>query len=512
MSFQVPRSSRRTGGVGAFESTESTRRVSNLLRTGKVMEVDVNRRLVRVRIGEQGKGLETGWLPVLETSASATRGGASAWVPLHVDDVVQVLAPGGELPLGMVIPSQFMHSDDAPFRDRAEGYEFGPLGEPRDNVWRQLFADGTLLEYDLAQKLVRVETPGSIKAHACGQVIIKSPFIKLDCDACHVTGKLLLSDQVIGMKKDLSGTRVLDLLGDPIHLNNQGGIFGIAGSLISTFGLTTMAGAIANFGNFGGLFTNLASGLGAPMNLGSFLGSTGLVNFIPKDILGAGFNALGVTNALGPLSNALGFVQSAVAGSVDPWGMAGFASQVASAAGISTGGITNGFSAISGWISSGQLNLNTLANVAQSGGLLPTDAAALASTVTQVLNTAGAGNLEPSALMSGIRSGMAAITDPQLADTINNTGIVPTWEMLFNGEVQPGEMISDFVNSGQINLESLFNVATPLQRQGNAPQPDQRTPQQQQEQPSNSGSCAITFNKPQQQQPPPQQGGTVQLA
>jgi hypothetical protein len=433
--------------------------------------------------------------------------------------VVQVMAPGGELPLGMVIPSQFMHADDAPFRDRAEGYEFGPLGEPRDSVWRQLFADGTLLEYDLAQKLVRVETPGSIRAYACGEVTLKAPFIRLDCDACHVTGKLLLSDQVIGMEKDLSGNRVLDLLGDPIQLNDQGGVFGIAGSLIGAFGLTTMAGAIGGFGNFGGLFNNLAGGLGAPMNLGSFLGGTGLVNFIPSDILGAGFNALGVTNALGPLSNAMGFVQSAMEGTLDPWGMANFATQVASAAGVNLGPVGDGFAALSNMIQGGQVNLNTVAQVAQSSGLLPSEVAGLASTVTQVLNAAGAGTLEPSALMNGIRSGMAAITDPQLADTINNTGIVPTWEMLLNGEVQPGEMIADFVNRGEINLESLLNVATPLQREGNTAQTDQRTEEQQEEDPSNIGECAITFNQPEQQQQQPALGqaglepdGTEQLA
>ena len=57
---------------------------------------------------------------------------------------------------------------------------------------------------------VRVETPGSILAHACGQVIIRSPFIQLD-GTVHVTGQLLCSDTITGMKKDLSGPDVLKL-------------------------------------------------------------------------------------------------------------------------------------------------------------------------------------------------------------------------------------------------------------------------------------------------------------
>ena len=513
MSFQVPRSSRRTGGVGQFENTEGARNTENLLRTGKVQEVDLERRLVRVCIGEGEACIETAWLPVLEVSASATRGGLSAWDPPRVDDVVQVLCPGGELTLGMVIPSQFMHANDAPFGDRAEGYEFGELGDPRDGVWRRLFGDGTLLEYDRDAKLVRVETPGSVKVHACGQVILKSPFIQLDADAVHVTGKLLLSDKVIGMSKDLSGNGPLDFLGDPIHLNNQGGVFGIAGSLISSFGLTSMAGAIGNFGSFDGLFGNLVNGIGAPMGLDSFLGSSGLLGVIPADILGAGFNALGVDNMMGPLSTVMGFVQNPQA-LLDPWGMATLATDVAAAAGLqlppAVGGIFDGFQAISGWVQGGQINVNQLVQVAAGSGLLPQQAADLATTVGGVIQSAQQPRTDPETgqtitpprptaqnMMQGLRSSMAAITDNALADTINDQGLVQTWEMLFHGDVQPGTMISDFVNRGEINLESLLNIATPLQRgDSNTRQADTRTPDQQQQQPANVAGCEIQFNQP----------------
>lgn len=512
MSFQVPRSSRRTGGVGQFENTEGARNTENILRTGKVKEVDLEKRLVRVCIGEDGSPggcIETAWLPVLEVSASSTRGGLSSWDPPRVDDVVQIYAPGGELTTGLILSSQFMHQNDAPFGDRAEGYEFGDLGDPRDSVWRRLFGDGTLIEYDKGQSLVRVETPGSVNVHACGQVIIKSPFIRLDADAVHVTGKLLLSDKVIGMDKQLQGNAPLDFLGDPIHLNNQGGVFGIAGSLISGFGLTTMAGAIGSFGSFDALFNGLVSGLGAPMNLNSFLGNNGLLGVIPSDILGAGFYALGVPNVLSPLSTAMGFIENPQ-NLLDPWGMAQFATQVADSFGLELPlpGLFDGFQAISGWVSGGEINVNQLVQAAQTSGLLPQQTAQLASTVSGVLTSAQtsppeggpAPQLTPQNMMSGLRSSMAAITDTQLADTINTSGIVPTWEMLFYGEVQPGSMIASFVNSGQVNLESLLDVGTPLQRDPNVNtrQPDRRTAEQQQQNPS-SGDCEIKFNQPQQQ-------------
>ena len=506
MSFQVPRSNRRTGGVGQFENTEAARNTQNLLRAGKVMDVDLDRRQARVCIGESDNCIETAWLPVLEISASASRGGLSAWDPPRVDDVVQILCPGGELSLGMVIPSQFMHASDAPFGDRAEGYEFGDLGGPRDGVWRRLFGDGTLLEYDRDAKLVRVETPGSVKVHACGQVILKSPFIQLDADAVHVTGKLLLSDKVIGMNRELTGNGPLDFLGDPIHLNKQGGVFGIAGNLISVFELTTMAGAIGDFGSFDGLFSGLVDGIDAPMDLGSFLGQDSLLSAIPSDILGAGFNGLGVINTLAPLSTAMGFVKDPDPLAVDPWGMELFATEIAGTFNlqvpsvpsppIGTSGTFDGFSFIAGWIQAGEINVNDLVQVAQGfgTGLLPQQDSDLAVVVEAVLNFTQQQTTDPQTglpitppeataqnLMQGLRSLMAAITDPQIADTINTQGLVQTWQMLFHGEVQPGQMIADFVNSDQIRLEQLLDINTPLQREGNT---------------DPSGGCGIQFNQP----------------
>lgn len=504
MSFQVPRSSRRTGGVGQFENTEGARNTENILRTGKVKEVDLQNRLVRVCIGEAGSPagcIETAWLPVLEVSASSTRGGLSSWDPPRVDDVVQIYAPGGELTTGLILSSQFMHANDAPFGNRAQGYEFGALGQPRDDVWRRLFADGTLIEYDKGNAMVRVETPGSVKVHACGQVVIKSPFIQLDADAVHVTGSLLLSGKVIGMNKALSGNAPLDFLGSPIKLNDQGGVFGIAASLIGTFGLTTMGGAIGNFGSFNGLFGNLVNGIGAPMGLSSFLGQGGLLGVIPSDILGAAFNALGVPNLLGPLSNAMGFIQDLQTGN---WlGMANFALDIAEQFGLDVPDFIGAlgpdpFQTIAGWVSGGSINVNQLVQVAQGSGLLPGNIGNLATVVGNVLQTAQTGGaLTPQNLMQGLRSAMAAITDQDLANTINVNSIVPAWEMLFHGEVQPGSMIASFVNSGQINLESLLNIGTPLQRDPNVNtrQPDVRTPEQQQENPS-SGGCEIRFNQP----------------
>jgi hypothetical protein len=285
-----------------------------------------------------------------------------------------------------------------------------------------------------------------------------------------------------------------------------------------------MAGAIGGFGNFDGLFGNLVNGIGAPMGLDSFLGEGGLLGAIPTDILGAGFNALGVDNVLAPLSNAMGFVQDLETGN---WlGMANFAVDIAEQFGLDVPDFIEPalgmigqlgpqpFDTISGWVSGGSINVNQLVQVAQSSGLLPPEVGQLASTVSSVLSSAqnpganpltgiipSVGSLTPQNLMTGLQSSMTAITNGQLANTINDNGIVQTWEMLFHGGVQPGTMIGSFVESGDINLESLLNVGTPMQRDPNVNtrQADNRTPEQQQQSPS-SGNCEIKFNQPQQQQ------------
>tara|TARA_B100000035_G_scaffold181604_1_gene155027 strand:- start:29069 stop:30616 length:1548 start_codon:yes stop_codon:yes gene_type:complete len=502
VSFQVPRSNRLTGGVGDYEGTEHGRNIENALRTAVVAEVDLQ--AIRVRVvfggteGQEGSFL-SGWLPMVQPASSACRAGLSSWQPPQVGDTVYVLCPGGELAVGQVLPVNFMRPEDAPFGDRAEGYEFGDLGDPRGTVYRKLFSDGTLIEYDHEALAVRVETPGSILAHACGQVIVKSPFIRLD-GTVHVTGKLMCSDQIMGMKSDLSGTDVLKLLGDPIELNEGGGVFGIAASLISTFGLGTFSEALGAFGDFGGFFGDLVGEFAPLAELGSILDVGGLVDSIPIDILGAGFDALGVSNMLPELSNVLGFAAAIPTGQgipTDPWGMAGFALDIASdfglevpaAAGTIVNNAFNGFEAVQSWINDGSININQLVGVAQNTGLLTTDQASLAGTVsglignlsgtqgasvqdsTGAVSTVDIATATSGSMMDGIRGAFTSITDAELAENIwQRDDLVENWDAILRGGIQPGDMISEQVNAGNIDIETLLGLGTQMQRNGNGAQ------------------------------------------
>ena len=507
MSFQVPRSSRVTGGVGDFEGTEHGRNIQSSSRVGVIQQLDLEKVRARVVFGDPQDAQSqfvSGWLPFIQPAASIGRSGVSAWQPPQVGDLVQVVCPGGELSMGQILPVNHMRPKDLPFNDRADGYHFGELGETRTSVYRKLFADGTLIEYDIGQKMVRVETPGSIKAHACGQILMHAPFIQLDAEQVHVTGKLLLSDQVIGMKKDLSGTQLLDFLGDTIELNNQGGMFGVAMGLVSSFGLSTLSGAIGNFGNFGSLFSGLTSIAGPMQAVTNFIGSTGLSSLIPSSVLGAVTSIAGASGVMGPLSTAMGFAQQLTATGAlqfpqDPWQMAGLALDVAAATGAplppgaglvtdvlgNTVGNFDGQATITGWLGN-NITMEQLTEVAGASGLLPTDAAGLNGVVQGIQSalenpTPDANGLVPSPvsfsagdLMNGLAdSPYTSITNPELAEAIWNgedgAGQAQGWEMLYHGGVSPGDMMSDFVNAGQIDLESLLGLATDLQREGNGP-------------------------------------------
>lgn len=506
MSFQVPRSNRLTGGVGDFEATEHGRNIQNALRTAVVAEVDLELIRVRVQFGDAAdpaSAFLSGWLPMVQPAASVCRAGVSSWAPPQVGDTVYVLCPGGDLALGQVLPVNFMRPDEAPFGDRAEGYEFGELGDPRGTVWRKLFNDGTLIEYDNQAMAVRVETPGSILAHACGQVIIRSPFIQLD-GTVHVTGQLLCSDTITGMKKDLSGPDVLKLLGDPIELNEGGGMFGLAASLITTFGLGAFSDALGAFGDVGGFFSNIVGDFAPLGDIGSLLGGSGLLSSIPTDILGAGFSALGTANVLPGLSNVLGFATPILTGQqaipTDPWGMANFALDIASdfgleipaTAGAVIGGAQNafnGFTAVQDWINGGELNINQLVSTAQNTGLLTADQGQLANTVGTLINglngqqnasivdavgnatLANIPNAGSADIMNGLRSGLTAITDTDLADTIfSRDDLVENWDAMFQANIDAGDMISNAVNNGDVSIEELLGIATQLQRNGNGAQ------------------------------------------
>ena len=85
--------------VDSFAFSEVVRKLANIIRIGKISEVDGAQ--VKVRIGRA----TTGWLPIISTA-----GETSAWTPISKDEQVAVFCPYGEFTQAFVMRS--IHYDN----------------------------------------------------------------------------------------------------------------------------------------------------------------------------------------------------------------------------------------------------------------------------------------------------------------------------------------------------------------------------------------------------------------
>ncbi|USH01067.1 phage baseplate assembly protein V [Grimontia kaedaensis] len=116
---------------------ELERRLSNLLMTGQVVDVDYNTGHVKVSTGF----LTTTWLPWVTQRAGPD---VSFWAP-EVGEQVVVLSPCGEPELGVVLPAIYQN--------------LYPHTDQRETVRRVQFADGADMSYDRAIHALSILLP-----------------------------------------------------------------------------------------------------------------------------------------------------------------------------------------------------------------------------------------------------------------------------------------------------------------------------------------------------------------
>jgi phage baseplate assembly protein V len=150
----VNRNDQTTSGVGAFESTDTARRLSNVIRYGVVAEADYAQALIRLEL--QDGELLTDWIPWVTLRAGPDR---FWWAP-EVGEVMLVLAPSGELANAVALPAAFSNSNQ---------------NADRPTVQRQTFEDGTVIEYDRAAHRYTLDATAS-----GGEVIVKAALIHLN--------------------------------------------------------------------------------------------------------------------------------------------------------------------------------------------------------------------------------------------------------------------------------------------------------------------------------------------
>lgn len=156
---------------------EFARAIRNMVRTGFVVETDLNTGRCRVQTG----GIITDWLQWLTQRAGRSR---TWWAP-SVGEQVLILAVGGELDTAFVLPGIFSDENPAPSASA--------------DAWHVTFPDGAVIEYEPQTsaltvsgiKTADVTASDSITATAPVVTVKASTRITLDTPEVVCTNKLI---------------------------------------------------------------------------------------------------------------------------------------------------------------------------------------------------------------------------------------------------------------------------------------------------------------------------------
>lgn len=167
------------------------RRVANMIRTGRVAEVDHAGPRVRVQSGD----LLTGWLPWQTHRAGSTR----TWNPPTVGEQVMILSPSGDPAAGIVTPALYCQDHPA------------PDASPNTHVIE--FPDGAIIGYDHASHALDITGIATVRVVASESVTLDTPYTR-------ITGQLEVVDLITyhnGMVGEGGGGNAVTITGDFVH-------------------------------------------------------------------------------------------------------------------------------------------------------------------------------------------------------------------------------------------------------------------------------------------------------
>jgi phage baseplate assembly protein V len=135
----------RSEGLRELALPDMERRLANAIRYGKVMEVDLAKRRVRIESGD----LQSNWIPWPAGRAGA---GKIRWDAPEVGEQGMMISPGGDMSQATFIPGIYQDSHDAPVSD--------------PNKDHTAYGDGTVLEYDRGSHTLLVDLTGGVSVTA----------------------------------------------------------------------------------------------------------------------------------------------------------------------------------------------------------------------------------------------------------------------------------------------------------------------------------------------------------
>ncbi|WP_417536830.1 phage baseplate assembly protein V [Methylophaga sp.] len=161
--------------------SDMQRRLSNMIKRGKVHSVDFSQTPPRVKV-EYEAGAITAWLPFVSSRQSIIS--KSKWEPLSVGEGVMVFSESGDMSLGVVFPAT------------ADGTNVPPSTSPDEHVTK--YSDGSLVKYDRSSHQLTVNVVGAISVScksadvtASGDVTVDASQIKLNKGVGVVTGECI---------------------------------------------------------------------------------------------------------------------------------------------------------------------------------------------------------------------------------------------------------------------------------------------------------------------------------
>jgi len=210
---------------------ELERRLSNTIRPGTVLEADYAKARIRVTMGDN----TSAWLPWLTSRAGEDR----TWHAPEVGEQVIVMAPGGELSAGYVMPGGIYKNDY-------------PANGDKPEISRTTYKDGAILEYDReahAHLLQLPEGSATVKVGDDAQTEITPEKItaKVGDDAkTEITASKILAQIGTDAKSEITASKITHTLGSSSKIEIS------SGSVKITVGGTTLeiaSGGITINGN-----------------------------------------------------------------------------------------------------------------------------------------------------------------------------------------------------------------------------------------------------------------------
>jgi phage baseplate assembly protein V len=210
---------------------ELERRLSNTIRPGTVLEADYAKARLRVTMGDN----TSAWLPWLTSRAGEDR----TWHAPEVGEQVIVMAPGGELSAGYVMPGGIYKNDY-------------PANGDKPEISRTTYKDGAILEYDREAHTHLLQLPegsATVKVGDDAQTEITPEKItaKVGDDAkTEITASKILAQIGSDAKSEITASKITHSLGSSSKIEVT------SGSVKITVGGTTLeiaSGGITINGN-----------------------------------------------------------------------------------------------------------------------------------------------------------------------------------------------------------------------------------------------------------------------